>query len=130
MDEKEIRVRAEEEQKRITVILNEVGISEKRMRLLEPVILNTAWMKAKLDDARDLIKNSQIAIPYDNGGGQKGVRENPIFKGYESLWKSYMQGMNRILDCLPQEAIEIETEVVEKPKTMLELVREKHRKEA
>lgn len=130
MDEKEIRVRAEEEQKRITAILNEVGISEKRMRLLEPVILNTAWMKAKLDDARDLIKNSQIAIPYDNGGGQKGVRENPIFKGYESLWKSYMQGMNRILDCLPQEAIEIETEVVEKPKTMLELVREKHRKEA
>lgn len=130
MDEKEIRVRAEEEQNRITAILTEVGISDKRMRLLEPVILNTAWMKAKLDDAREAIKHSQIAIPYDNGGGQKGLRENPLFKGYESLWKSYMQGMNRILDCLPQEVIEIETEVVEKPKTMLELVREKHRKEA
>lgn len=130
MDEKEIRVRAEEEQNRITAILTEVGISDKRMRLLEPVILNTAWMKAKLDDAREAIKHSQIAIPYDNGGGQRGLRENPLFKGYESLWKSYMQGMNRILDCLPQEVIDIETEVVEKPKTMLELVREKHRKEA
>ncbi len=130
MDEKEIKIRAEEEQERITAILQEVGISDRRMRLLEPVILNTAWMKAKLDDAREAIKHSQIAIPYDNGGGQKGLRENPLFKGYESLWKSYMQGMNRILDCLPQEVIEVETEVVEKPKTMLELVRSKHRKEA
>ena len=41
-----------------------------------------------------------------------------------------MQGMNRILDCLPQEVIEIETEVVEKPKTVLELVRSNHRKQA
>ena len=130
MDEKEIKIRAEEEQERITTILTEVGISDRRMRLLEPVILNTAWMKAKLDDAREAIKHSQIAIPYDNGGGQKGLRENPLFKGYESLWKSYMQGMNRILDCLPQEIIEVETEVVEKPKTVLELVRSNHRKQA
>lgn len=130
MDDQEIRIRAEEEQKRILGILKEVGISEKRMKLLEPVVLNTAWMKAKLDDARADIKNSKIVIPYDNGGGQKGLRENPLFKGYESLWKSYMQGMNRILDCLPQEVIEMEAEVVDKPKTMLELVRDRHRKEA
>lgn len=130
MNDIEIRERAEEEQARITAILKEVGISERRMRLLEPVILNTAWMKAKLDDSREAIKNGQIVISYDNGGGQKGIRENPLFKGYENLWKSYMQGMNRILDCLPQEVVEIETKVVEKPKTMLELVRDKHRKDA
>lgn len=130
MNDVEIKERAEAEQKRINDILIEVGISDKRMKLLEPVIVNTAWMKAKLDDARTAIKNAQIAISYDNGGGQKGIRENPLFKGYESLWKSYMQGMNRILDCLPAETIEVETEVVEKPKTMLELVRNKHRKEA
>ena len=130
MDEKEIRARAEEEQKRIIEILNEVGISDRRMKLMEPLILNTAWMKAKLDDTREAIKNSNVVIPYDNGGGQKGLRENPLFKGYESLWKSYIQGMNRILDCLPQEVIEVETNVVDKPKTMLELVRDKHRKQA
>lgn len=130
MDEKEIRARAEEEQNRIIEILNDVGISARRMKLMEPLILNTAWMKAKLDDTREAIKNSNVVIPYDNGGGQKGLRENPLFKGYESLWKSYIQGMNRILDCLPQEVIALETEVVEKPKTMLELVRDKHRKQA
>lgn len=125
MNDTEIKERAEEERDRITDILLDVGVSEKRRKLLEPVIMNTAWMKAKLDDAREAIKNSQIVISYDNGGGQKGIRENPLFKGYEALWKSYMQGMNQILNCLPQEVIEIETEVVEKPKTMLELVRGK-----
>ena len=125
MNDVEIRKRAEEERDRINAILADVSVSEKRMKLLEPVILNTAWMKAKLDDAREAIKHSNIVISYDNGGNQKGIRINPLFTGYEALWKSYMSGMTQILNCLPQEVIEIETEVVEKPKTMLELVRGK-----
>lgn len=129
MDDLEITKRAKKEQRRIQKLLSDIGISEKRMKLLEPVILNTAWMKAKLDDAREAIKNSQIVISYDNGGGQKGIRENPLFKGYESLWRSYMAGMGKILDSLPQEQIEQAVEI-EKPATMLELVRKKHRKEA
>lgn len=130
MNDIEIKERAEQEQGRIKDILYDVGVSDKRMRLLDPVIINTAWMKAKLDDARAAIKNAQIAISYDNGGGQKGIRENPLFKGYESLWKSYMQGMSKILECLPPENIEAETEEIVKPKTMLDLVRDKHKKEA
>lgn len=130
MNENEIRARAEEEQNRIVDLLSEVGVSDKRLKLLTPVILNTSWMKAKLDDAREAIKNSNIVISYDNGGGQKGIRENPLFKGYESLFKSYMSGMNRIIDCLPAEQIEVETQVVEAPKTMLELMREKHKRQA
>jgi hypothetical protein len=130
MDELEIKARAEEEQNRILDLLTDAGISDKRKRLLESVILNTAWMKAKLDDAREAIKNSNIVISYDNGGNQRGIRINPLFTGYEALWKSYMAGMNKILDCLPAEQIEIETQVVESPKTMLELVRNKHIKDA
>ena len=126
MNETEIKARAEEEQNRITDLLSEVGISDKRMKLLEPIILNTAWMKAKLDDAREAIKNSNIVISYDNGGGQKGIRENPLFKGYEALWKSYMHGMNRILDSLPTEIVQAETEIIERPQTTLELIRKKH----
>lgn len=130
MDEIEIKARAEEEQNRITDLLTETGVSDKRMRLLAPVILNTAWMKAKLDDAREAIKNSNIVISYDNGGGQKGIRENPLFKGYESLWRSYMAGMSKILESLPLEVVEQAEAEVEKPATMLELVRRKHKREA
>lgn len=116
-----------EEIERIKSLLLEYGISDKRITLLEPVIENTAWMKVKLDEARELIKDSSIAISYDNGGGQKGIRENPIFKGYESLWKSYMSGLDRIFNALPTE--EARTAVVEeiKPQTMLEIVRNKRR---
>lgn len=130
MDDIEIRERAEEEHDRLIDILKESGVSDRRMRALEPIIQNTAWMKAKLDDARKAIRNSQIVINYDNGGGQKGIRENPLFKGYESLWKSYMQGMGRILDCMPQEVSDIKAVELEKPKTMLELVRERHKIDA
>jgi len=130
MNETEIKARAEEEQNRIIELLNEVGISSKKMKLLEPIVLNTAWMKVKLDDAREAIKNSNIVISYDNGGGQKGIRENPLFKGYESLWKAYMQGMSKIVECLPQEEIKQEAERVETTKSVLELVRGKHKKEA
>lgn len=129
MNETEIKARAEEEQNRIIELLNAVGISAKKMKLLEPIVLNTAWMKVKLDDAREAIKNSNIVISYDNGGGQKGIRENPLFKGYESLWRSYMAGMAKLLESLPQEQIEQAAEI-EKPVTMLELVRNKHREKA
>lgn len=129
MDKKEIEARARKEQNRIKRLLNDAGISENRKKMLEPIILNTAWMKAKLDDAREAIKNSNIVISYDNGGGQKGLRENPLFKGYESLWRSYMAGMGKILDSLPAEEVEQVAEA-EKPATMLELVRKKHRIDA
>ena len=130
MDDKEIKGRAEAEVNRITELLIDAGISERRIKLLNPVIVNTAWMKAKLDDSREAIKSSGVVIAYDNGGGQKGIRENPLFKGYEALWKSYMQGMTRILDCLPAEQIEIAVPQEEKPATVLELVRKKHRSDA
>ena len=131
MNETEIKARAEEEQDRIIEILNSAGVSDKRMRTLEPVILNTSWMKAKLDDAREAIKNSNIVISYDNGGGQKGIRENPLFKGYESLWKSYLAGLDRIMSALPEEKSREIVEEAEKtePSTVLSLVRQRKKKE-
>lgn len=125
--ENELRQRADEEKNRIVGILTEAGISERRMRMLGPVIDNVSWMKAKLDDSRMLIKNSNIVVPYDNGGGQKGIRENPAFRGYEALWKSYMQGMNRILDTLPEEEAKTLDYEDMKPQSVLSLVRDRHR---
>ena len=118
--------------KKIKDILKEAEISDRRIKTLEPIIENVAWMKEKLDDAREKIATSSVVIPYDNGGGQSGIRENPLYKGYEALWKSYITGMDRILGALPKEAIEsVANEIKdESPKTVLELVRGKHAKEA
>ena len=121
---------ANEEKQRLTALLFSCNVKQERVDALETIIENTAWMKAKLDEAREAIKNSSVAIPYDNGGGQTGIRENPLFKGYESLWKAYMSGMNVILSNVPQGGVEKEAEEIETPKTVLQLVRAKHGKEA
>lgn len=116
-----------EEIDKITGLLLESGVSDKRIKVLEPIVENTAWIKVKLDESRQLVQQSAIVISYDNGGGQKGLRENPIFKGYESLFKSYMSGMDRILNALPNE--EAKAAVVEeiKPQSMLEVIRNKRK---
>lgn len=121
---------AAEEKQRLTSLLFSCEIPESRINALETVIDNTAWMKAKLDEAREAIKNTSVAIPYDNGGGQTGIRENPLFKGYEALWKSYISGLNLILSTCPQKVVEKEAEQIETPKTVLQLVRAKHGKSA
>ena len=119
-----IEERASAEAERLKRLLFDYNIPEKKVGLMHDTIQNVAWMKVKLDDTRDTIRHTDVAIPYDNGGGQKGVRENPLFKGYESLWKSYMAGMKVIMDLLPvEEAEEIQED---RPKTVLELVRERH----
>lgn len=123
----DIETIAKEEEQRLKSLLFSCGIPEKRIDMLSSVIENTAWMKAKLDDTREQIRNTSVAIPYDNGGGQTGIRENPLFKGYSALWKSYMSGMNTIMALLPREMVEEEADKIEQPKTVLELVRAKHR---
>lgn len=117
-----------EEVERLHDLLDEYDISDRRKKLLEPVIENTAFMKVKLEEARKMVKETSVVIQYDNGGGQKGLRENPIFKGYEALWKSYMAGMNEITKALPQEVVKVEAEKIVEAKTMLEMVRDRHKK--
>ena len=123
---KKMKTAAKKEAKRLKELLLNEKVSQQQIMLIEPIIENTAWMKIKLDETRESIKTSSVAMPYNNGGGQMGVRENPLFKGYEALWKAYMQGMEKILDQLPEEAAKTKAQEIEKPKTMLELVRERH----
>lgn len=120
-----IESRAFAEVERLKRALLNCDVPESRVALMEDVIINTAWMKVKLEDAREKIENSTVAIPYDNGGGQTGIRENPLFKGYEGLFKTYMSGLKHIMDALPQLPESVAVEESEKPKTVLELIRNK-----
>lgn len=126
----EIQTRAAKEQRRLNKILRDAGVSEPRITILRPVVENAAWMYVKLEDARAAIRTAQIAITYDNGGGQKGIRENPLFRGYESLWKSYMLGMGRILDALPQDGAAGVIQEDDKPQNVLTMIRAKHKAQA
>lgn len=119
--------RIADEIERLNDALFSFGVSSDVVGLYSTIIENVAWMKIKLDDTREAIKNSSVAIPYDNGGGQVGIKENPLFKGYSALWKSYIAGMNQIISLIPEQKEEIIKEV-ENPRTVLELVMNKHKK--
>lgn len=125
-----IEERATDEMNNLRQLLFDCGVSEDRLTLLAPVIENVAWMRVQLEEARKDIKTSKVVIKYDNGGGQSGLRENPLFKGYEALWKSYMSGLSKLLDLLPPAEAKATVPEALKPKTVLEIVRAKKRKEA
>ena len=61
---------------------------------------NVLWMESKLANAREVIGKSSVAIPYDNGGGQRGVRKNPAFDGYNSLMSSYTKALKQLCEML------------------------------
>lgn len=123
MNNNEANRQVTNEIERLTQLLADFNVSENKIRVLTHVIENVAVMKVKLDETKELIQQSSVVMPYDNGGGQKGIRENPIFKGYENLFKSYMQGMDKIISCIPEEHTEVKQVELDKPKTMLEIVR-------
>ena len=127
MEELTIAQRAKKEQTKLKSVLNSYKVNKQKLKVMMPIIENVAWMKVKLEDARELIRDADIVVEYDNGGGQRGIRENPLFKGYESLWKSYISGMNQIMDMLPEEKAKEAEEILDRPKSVLEMVREKHR---
>ena len=118
--------RVNAEIRKINKVLKDADVTEYRRKSLQPIIENAAYMRIKLLDTIDELGDSDICVPYDNGGGQIGIRENPLFKGYKNLFKTYMLAMGKILDSLPEEkAEEVLTSDNEKPQTILELVRSK-----
>lgn len=96
------------------------------MKVLESVVDNVAFLKVTLDGLREQLLTEEILIEYDNGGGQKGVRENPLYKQYTSLFGNFMKGMEKILAPMPDTDPETNPIVQEaKPETLLDAIRKK-----
>ncbi len=126
----EIEKRCAAERRKLARFLSKNGLNEEKIKSLDPVILNVSWMKSKLDDARTAIGEDGITVEYDNGGGQTGVRENPAFRAYEALWKTYLSGLDALLKLLPEGAAE-EPELSEvKPERALALVQGGRKRDA
>lgn len=91
------------EQERLEQLLERADIPQRQRNVLAPVIENMAWQRVKLDEARQEMKQASLVCEYDNGGGQTGTRENPIFKAYINLWRAYMVGLDKYTSYLPKD---------------------------
>ena len=99
MDNRKVKA----EYKRLLALLDRAEVPQQQRDVLAPVIDNMAWQRVKLDEARKEMRNASIVCEYNNGGGQAGTRENPIFKAYINLWRAYMVGLEKYTSYLPKE---------------------------
>ena len=88
------------------------GLPEPQRGMATDLAENVLWMAAKLEATRREIADDPVAIPYDNGGGQTGVRKNPAYEGYNALVSSYTKALKQLFDVLGIEPGE-EDEVTE-----------------
>ena len=62
------------------------------------------FMAKKLKESKAGLRDQAIVIPYDNGGGQTGIRENPAFTAYEKLLTTYTKSLATLKDMIGSEA--------------------------
>lgn len=118
--EENIKIRIETEKKRLIELMDSAQIPKQNRAIMCPVVDNLAWMRIKLEDTMEEIKDASVVVPYDNGGGQSGLRENPIFKGYNTLWRSYMSGLEKYASIFPKD---IQDSIVNDGQTVLDRVK-------
>lgn len=67
---------------------------------LRPQVLelaeNVVFMAHKLKETRDSMGKTPLIVRYDNGGGQAGYRENPVFKAYNSMASRYVAALHEL----------------------------------
>ncbi len=116
MDVRKIR----KEERRLLALLDRADVPTQERDLLAPVIENLAFQRAKLEEARAQMLEADIVVHYDNGGGQEGERENPIFKAYINLFRAYMVGLEKFSSYLPKE---LQQEVTGAALSVLDMVK-------
>lgn len=72
------------------------GVPGRNMVQARELAQNILFMAEKLDKARKFIANSNVVIPYSNGGGQTGVRANPAYSSYTSLMRAYTAAVRQL----------------------------------
>lgn len=76
------------------------GVDKSKYPLAEELASDVLWQAERLLESRDTIKNAPIVIPYDNGGGQTGLRKNPMYDAYNSLFASFCKGFSQLTEML------------------------------
>ena len=61
------------------------------------------------------MKNQSVVIPYDNGGGQVGIRANPAFGEYQKLLRSYTATFDELRGLLESQAAKDDGKPKSKP---------------
>lgn len=76
-------------------------------RDIDTLTADAAFMRAKLAETREALADQEVVMPYDNGGGQSGIRANPAFGEYEKLNASYLRTLAALEEAKPTAAVQV-----------------------
>ena len=54
----------------------------------------------KIEEAQAQIPDEDLVIPYDNGGGQSGIRQNPFWDSYQKLLLMYRKSLSQLAEMI------------------------------
>ena len=60
------------------------------------------FMQKKLEELRTEMNAESVTVPYDNGGGQCGIRENPVFVAHGKLLQNYIKAITALKGMIPE----------------------------
>ena len=79
---------------------------DERIRPEATVLVNQLQnMSKKLKKVGKQMAEEELIVEYDNGGGQKGVRENPYYPAYEKLLASYTKTFLAVKDMIGEQVL-------------------------
>ena len=94
------RERVEGEIKRLLGIF-EPGLDDNVLKVMTPLIRNTAYITVVIDELHDEINKSGFIEEYNNGGGQSGVKESVHVKLHKDYSKLQKENIRCLVDYVP-----------------------------
>lgn len=84
------------------------GVPDKLRPYATELAENVVFQCGKLAETRKAMakSNQQLIVAYNNGGGQSGVRKNPIYEAYNQLMANYRKSLAQLTDLLREYGME------------------------
>ncbi len=96
-NEKEFKIRKEKE--RIEEIFK--NIDKNKLNFVMTLIERLAWLNVAVKNLEKNIDEKGTTIPYDNGGGQSGIKDNPDVKTLIQCTRNIATITKQLVDLVP-----------------------------
>lgn len=79
------------------------NVDERIRPQTEVLVKQLQNMSKKLKSEGAKMADQNLIVEYDNGGGQRGIRENPYYQAYEKLLASYTKTLMATKDLIGEQ---------------------------
>lgn len=97
VDEKEKAIK--KEKNKLKKIFKD--IDENKLKFCMTLIDRLAWLNVNVKELEDKIDLDGTTIPYDNGGGQSGIKDNPDVKTLIQYTRNITTITKQLVDLVP-----------------------------